>query len=58
MNDSESSGERNRNSLNLLYVIDCNRFIRGVVGVFGVCCRTLKKLQNYLLVKHNWKVGP
>ena len=45
-------------SLNLLHVIDCNRCVKGVVGLFRVICRLFKKLQNFLLDEFSWKAGP
>ena len=45
-------------SLNLLHVIDCNRCVKGVVGLFIIICRLFIKLQNFLLDEFSWKAGP
>ena len=45
-------------SLNLLHVIDCNRCVKGVVGLCWIICRLSEKLQNILLVELSWKAWP
>ena len=52
--DSVSSGERKRMSLNRWHVIGQFRYVSGVVGLSRSVTGHSKRLQNCLLVEHDW----
>ena len=58
MNDSESSGERNRRSLNSICVIGCRSCELRVEGLIGISCKLYKELQNLLIDEYSWKAEP